>query len=211
MLADNQAHWDQIYQDCESRQLGWFQSIPRTSLRMIEACAIEHNDAIIDVGSGTSTLAAHLIAQGYANLSVMDISSEALKQAREQLAESDRLIHWLHQDVTRFQPPQRYRLWHDRAVFHFLLDHASRRKYVDTLNKSLASGGHVIIATFAENGPSQCSGLAVQRYNAVRLTRVLGAGFRLLEQLNENHQTPGGVTQAFSYFHLVRLPGSHGD
>ena len=75
-------------------------------------------------------------------------------------------------------PFQSFDVWHDRAVFHFLVDGTERRKYIQTVVNAIRPGGHVIVSTFGPQGPEQCSGLDVMRYDAESLHREFGMQLR---------------------------------
>ena len=197
-------HWNHVYQTKEHDDVSWYQSRPATSLKLIEACGVGKQEGIIDVGGGASVLVDFLLDAGFTRLAVLDISAVALAYAKERLGARAGNVEWFEADVTRFASPHCFNLWHDRAVFHFLTDKADRQKYVQTLKRTLTPDGHVIIATFAIDGPLKCSGLEVARYEASAIAAELGEGFRLLEQVDETHTTPWGTEQKFSYFRFAR-------
>jgi SAM-dependent methyltransferase len=197
-------HWNRVYQTKAHNDVSWYQSRPATSLQLIEACGVGKQEDIIDVGGGASVLVDFLLDAGFTSLAVLDISAIALAHAKERLCARAGDVEWFEADVTAFTSPHCCNLWHDRAAFHFLTDKADRQKYVQTLNRTLASDGHVIIATFAIDGPLKCSGLEVARYDASAIAAELGEGFRLLEQVDETHTTPWGTEQKFSYFRFAR-------
>ena len=201
---DRKAHWERIYAEKSPQEVGWYQSEPSLSLRLIRHTGVGPNAAIIDVGGGASVLLDRLHAQGFHRLAVLDISGHALDHARQRLGRAAAAIEWHETDVTRFDPPQAYAVWHDRAVFHFLTDAQDRRRYVQSLNKALAPGGSVIVAAFALDGPDTCSGLKVVRYDAAGLGAELGAGFKLMETASEMHQTPNGVLQKFGFYRFIK-------
>jgi SAM-dependent methyltransferase len=147
-----------------------------------------------------------LLDAGFSRMAVLDISAAALEHARLRLGKRANSVEWLEADVTTFRPGRRFGLWHDRAVFHFLTGKTDRQKYVETLKRTLIPRGHVILATFAIDGPPKCSGLDVSRYDAVGMRAEFGGEFQLLEQLDETHVTPWNTAQKFSYFHFVRKP-----
>jgi len=206
MPVDRQTHWDRVYSQKAPVELSWYQPRPDKSLELIGATGIGPNEAIIDVGAGASLLADALLGAGYRDLTVLDVSEQALLTLAARLPQ--RAVALLHQDVTRFRPERRYALWHDRAVFHFLMQRAERERYVRALRESLATGGHVIIATFGGAGPERCSGLPVMRYDAAALASELGTGFELLEAAEELHRTPWGSTQQFQYCRFRRDSGA---
>jgi SAM-dependent methyltransferase len=201
---NRQEHWNQVYQTKGPREVSWYQTRPGASLRLIEASGVGRDEGIIDVGGGASVLVDFLLDAGFRKLAVLDISAAALEHARQRLGEPAREVAWFEADVTEFNAPQRFGLWHDRAVFHFLTDKADRLKYLKTLTRTLSLDGQVVIATFALGGPLRCSGLEVARYDAPSICAELGEGFELLDQVAETHVTPWGAEQKFSYFRFAR-------
>ena len=191
-------HWNAAYKARGVTEVSWFQTEPTISLELIEILGVARDAAVIDIGGGASSLVDHLVEQGFNDLSVLDISETALGVARQRLAPSAR-VSWLHQDLLSWRPSRRFELWHDRAVFHFLVREEDRHAYLDRLRAAIAPGGALILATFAEDGPEYCSGLPVARYSAVDLGSVLGEGFALVETRREVHITPGGTTQPFTW------------
>jgi 2-polyprenyl-3-methyl-5-hydroxy-6-metoxy-1,4-benzoquinol methylase len=161
--------------------------------------------SIIDVGGGASRLVDALLDQGFRQVTVLDISPEALACTRERLGELAKHVNWTAADVTRWTPPGAFDIWHDRAVFHFLVGAEERRAYKDTLATALPPGGQAIIGTFASNGPERCSGLPVARYEPEALATELGSAFRLVESTHEDHLTPRGKVQRFQFSRLVRV------
>lgn len=194
-----EAHWEAVYRDKGAEEVSWFQPSPDLSLALIEASGTPRQAQLIDVGGGASRLVDRLLETGYGNVSVLDISAAALEQSRARLGAGAKTVQWLQADITQAELPGRYRLWHDRAVFHFLIDAQARAAYLERLENHLEPGGQAIIATFALDGPERCSGLPVQRYSAQSLAQTLGARFRLLESTTERHTTPAGGVQAFVY------------
>ncbi len=199
-MSDRQQHWEQVYEDKDSTEVSWYQEYPGQSVQMIEQVVASKDEAIIDVGGGASVLVDTLLLRGYQRLAVLDISAAALQCAKQRLCERAPQVEWFVADVTAFEPPHRFALWHDRAVFHFLTAAADREKYLAVLRKALIPGAHLVIATFAEDGPEKCSGLPVERYGATKITQTFGNEFSLLQQQGEIHSTPSGGTQKFNYF-----------
>src|SRR6266498_851825 len=205
IAKNDQAHWERVYAD-GYEDVSWFQARPDLSLRLIKSSGVAKDAGIIDVGGGASPLVDCLLDEGYSQVAALDISPTALRYARDRLGSRARLVNWFEADVTTFDPPRRFGLWHDRAVFHFLTDAVQRRAYVQTLRRTLSSNGTVIIATFAMDGPTRCNGLPVERYDARKISAELGPDFSLIEKVSEVHRTPSGTPQAFSYFHFRREP-----
>ena len=197
---DNKQHWEQVYTTKASDSVSWFQEHADQSLRLIHNTRLGKDAAIIDVGGGTSRLVDDLVAEGYTDLTVFDLSSTALAVARQRLGKHANIVHWIEGDITRTKfPMNRFDIWHDRAVFHFLTDPADRHAYVERVLSSVRPGGHVIVATFAEDGPEKCSGLPVMRYQPETLHAVFGDTFQLVEHKKEAHHTPFGTVQQFVY------------
>lgn len=199
-------HWEQVYAAKAAHSVSWFQERAACSLRLIRTAACERGAAIIDVGGGASTLIDDLLAEDYDRVSVLDISPSALAAAQRRLGERAGRVQWLEADIMRAELPSRhFDVWHDRAVFHFLTTPEARAAYLAVVAHAVKPGGHVIIATFAEDGPEQCSGLPVVRYGAESLHAEFGAGFALLHHEREAHRTPFGTVQPFVYCHFRKL------
>ena len=205
-ILDSKAHWDQVYSTRQPEKLGWYKPALGTSLAWIEALDLDRRDAIIDIGGGASTLVDDLVDAGFESIAVLDISEHALDASKRRLGKQSELVMWLCGDITTYRlPANRFRLWHDRALLHFLLDPADREDYRNNLLSALQPGGHVIIGVFAPDAPSKCSGLPVQRYDADQLSAFLGDPFELVEHKRELHVTPGGVEQMYCYCRFRRL------
>jgi SAM-dependent methyltransferase len=193
-------HWEHVYSTKAINAVSWFQEHAETSLRLIQGTAVPSAAAIVDVGGGASTLVDDLLARGYTNLTVLDLSAAALRAAQDRLGSRARLVTWVEADITKAELPlHTYDVWHDRAVFHFLTDPQDRHAYVGAVLRAVKPGGHVIVATFAEDGPTQCSGLPVMRYSADDLHAQFGAPFTLVQHDKESHHTPFGTIQEFTY------------
>lgn len=182
----------------------WYQDSPEVSLGLIEATRIGRDARILDVGGGASTLVDGLLDRGFENISVLDLSHSAIGHTRARLGARSEQVTWIAEDVTTFRAAQPVDLWHDRAVLHFLTNEQDRKLYLQTLIESLAPSGHVIIATFAIDGPKKCSGLEVVRYGPQEIAALLGESFQPLEMLHETHCSPGMVKQRFTYFRFQR-------
>ncbi len=198
-------HWDTVHQARVPELLTWYQADPALSLSLIEASTVGFDAAVVDVGGGSSRLVGHLLEQGYTNVTVLDVSSIALRYARERLADRAEDATFIEGDALEHRFDSAVQLWHDRAVFHFLTETADQSRYMERLNATVASDGHVIIATFALDGPERCSGLRVQRYGPETLSQALGTGFEPVGFHTESHITPTGATQAFLYGHFRRV------
>jgi len=197
---DRKQHWEQVYTAKPSNSVSWFQVHADLSLRLIHNTGLGKDAAIIDVGGGASTLVDDLVSDGYADLTVLDLSSTAIALAMQRLGKNADAIHWMEGDITRAEfPVHRFDIWHDRAVFHFLTEPDDRHAYVERVMKAVRPGGHVIVATFGEDGPEQCSGLPVMRYNPEALHDEFGDSFLLVEHEKEAHHTPSGAIQQFVY------------
>lgn len=204
-------HWDGTYRDRGATGVSWYQSDPAVSLELIAALGLERDAPIVDVGGGASVLTDRLLASGFSDLTVLDVSQVALDNSRGRLP-AEAPVERLCQDVLGWNPSRRFGLWHDRAVFHFLTDDDDRDRYRVVLREALLPGGAVIIATFAPDGPTHCSGLPVCRYGPADLAAVLGDGFEVEATLREEHTTPTGAVQPFTWLAArARRPGpGHG-
>ena len=204
---EKQQHWENVYGTKAPERVSWFRPHLETSAALIRRAATHRSAAIIDVGSGASTLVDDLLEDGYRNVTVLDISQAALATARKRLGDKAKFVTWLRADVTEAElTSQSFDVWHDRAVFHFLTDEDERRLYVRQVARAVKPGGHVIVSTFGPEGPDKCSGLHVMRYDAEALHEQFGAPFLLVESSQELHETPFGTTQQFLYCYCVRQP-----
>jgi len=196
MKMSRQEHWENIYSTKADAEVSWTLPDPHTSLTLIrEACPSGH---VIDVGGGTSVLVDRLLETGY-NVAVLDISEAAIDRCRKRLGTHSDQVRWVVGDVTAIPDVGTFDVWHDRAVFHFLTGYADRRAYVKLLTRTLRSGGHAVIATFALDGPQECSGLTVCRYDGQTLAAELRTAFSLIRSVSETHVTPWGKPQSFQY------------
>lgn len=201
MNAQRQMHWNNIYATKPVNGVSWYQDIPEKSLQLIhQFMPVEKQPAVIDVGGGASRLVDALWAEGYQSLTVLDIAATALAQSQARLGPASEHIAWLVADVTdTVLPHEAYDLWHDRAVFHFLVQPEEQAKYVQLVGKALKPGGVLVMSTFAPDGPEKCSNLTVRRYDCDEVWRIPGPTFKLLLSDREIHQTPFQTQQAFSY------------
>lgn len=199
-------HWESVYTTKSPTEVSWFQEHAQRSLKLIRQSGIPSTGAIIDVGGGASTLVDDLLGEGYANITVLDLSPAALSTAKLRLGPRATQVKWQATDILEATfPKHAYDVWHDRAVFHFLTDPAARQTYVHQVLQAVKPGGLVIVATFAEDGPTQCSGLPVVRYEARELHAEFGQPFLLLGHERESHQTPAGREQPFVYCFCRKL------
>jgi len=197
---DKQTHWEQVYRSKTPDAVSWYRPHLEKSLVLIRRSASDLSAAIIDVGGGESTLVDDLLADGYRDVTVLDISPTAIETAGKRLGSNADYVIWLAADITEVDLPEhRYDVWHDRAVFHFLTEPGQRAAYVRQVARSVKPGGHVIVATFGPEGPQKCSGLDVVRYDADALHDEFGVDFQLVESMTELHETPFGTTQQFVY------------
>lgn len=201
---NRKTHWEDVYRNKSPLDVSWYQKEPSLSLQLIDSTGLSPDAAIIDIGGGASTLVDHLATRGYKHLAVLDISGQALAATRKRLGTTADNIEWFEADITSFQAPHQFDLWHDRAVFHFLTDAADREKYVENLKLTLKPGGHLIMAAFTLGGPHKCSGLDIVQYDATKLLTELGSGFSLQEEHFETHLTPADKEQQFAYFRFTK-------
>ncbi len=199
-------HWEKVYSTKASDDVSWYQVHAEESLRLIHGTGAKKSAAIIDVGGGASTLVDDLMSEGYSNLTVLDLSSAALLAAKSRLGPAASKVNWIEASILdAVLPRHAFDIWHDRAVFHFLTSSEERHAYVEAVLKAVKPGGHVIVATFAEDGPDKCSGLPVMRYNAQGLHAEFGSPFKLLKHEEEAHHTPAGKIQKFIYCYCRKI------
>lgn len=197
---DAKTHWEKVYASKAPETVSWYRPHLETSLALIEHAATGYSASIIDVGGGESTLVDDLLAQGYENITVLDVSQTAIDVTKKRLGLAAEQVHWLVLDVTDAQLERSaYDVWHDRALFHFLTTSEQRAEYVRQVGHAVKPGGHVIVSTFGPEGPTKCSGLDVIRYDAESLHDQFGARFRLVKSSKELHRTPSGATQQFLF------------
>ena len=205
---DPKDHWQRVYGTRKPTEVSWYQSTAALSLDLIRRVAPDHAAPIIDVGGGASTLVDGLLAEGYGNVTVLDISAAALAEAATRVGPEAARVTWREANILdAVLPALAYEVWHDRAVFHFLVDPADRQRYVEQVRVSVRRGGYVMVATFAEDGPGKCSGLEVMRYAPEGLHHQFGPDFELLQTAREEHHTPAGVVQPFIYC-MCRVKGA---
>jgi len=195
-------YWDARYASIGDQNVSWFQPEPTTSLELIGHVATA-GASVVDVGGGASRLVDHLLAAGYRDLTVVDLSAEALRASRERVGDAP--VTWVAADLRHWQPARAFDVWHDRAAFHFLTATDDQDRYWQLVRETVPPGGHVVIATFALDGPESCSGLPVARYSSAGLATAMGAGFTVVETCPEVHRTPGGGSQSFTWVVAERV------
>jgi ubiquinone/menaquinone biosynthesis C-methylase UbiE len=202
---NRKAHWDTVYATKGENEVSWFQEDPAPSLELIDLAQPTPGSAIVDIGGGTSRLVDSLVARGFNRVTVLDISEAGLEVAKARLGERASQVQWIVADVTKWYPMQAFDIWHDRAAFHFLTGPVDRLAYVTCMKKIIKPAGHVIIGTFALDGPEKCSGLPVNRYDAAGLAKELGGGFVLLDSRRHDHSTPWNSAQRFQFCIFRRI------
>ena len=192
----NKKHWETVFETKTPEQVSWTQEVPQTSLNFIRSFNLNKDASIIDIGGGDSNLVDHLLLEGYKNITVLDISKNALKRAKKRLGEQAKSITWIVSDINDFTPTENYDVWHDRAAFHFLTQEEQIKRYIGLANKHIT--GHLVLGTFSKEGPLKCSGLEISQYNEEDLTSRF-TEFHKIECLTEDHTTPFGTTQNFTF------------
>jgi SAM-dependent methyltransferase len=200
--TDRAAHWNTVYDTKGEDGVSWYQAIPNVTLELLDTLRVGRAASIIDLGGGASVVVDHLLAREFTDVSVLDVSKVALDDTRARLGPAAEQVHWLHRDIFDWVPERRFDLWHDRAVFHFLIDKDERETYLQVLRSGIAPGGRVVVATFDAHGPTHCSGLPVVRYGATELAEVFAPHFDLIDTRSEEHLTPAGLVQPFTWVAL---------
>ena len=194
---DNKKHWENIYQKKEIDGVSWYQKVPIESLQLIKKYSISNSDKIIDIGCGKSFLADNLLELNYTDISLVDISSNALKEVKDRL--QNKSLNFIETDILNFNSNDKYDIWHDRAVFHFITDREGIKKYISLCNEYINKEGILIIGTFAEDGPLKCSGLEIKRYSVDQISGLFKETFELVESFKMLHKTPFDTEQSFSF------------
>jgi trans-aconitate methyltransferase len=203
---DRKQHWETVYDTKQSTDVSWFQAVPTRSLELIAQAGVTAVSRIIDIGGGDALLVDALLDRGHEHVSVLDLSGAALRRAQARIGARASSVSWLEADVTTAAlPTGAYDVWHDRAVFHFLTDPIDRARYISTTTNAVRVGGTVIVATFALDGPTRCSGLEVAQYSPQDIGDVFGDDFTLRRGFADVHTTPSGAQQRFSYAVLQRV------
>ncbi len=197
MTSENKSHWDTVYATKQPHEVSWTQDIPKTSLDFIRSFNMPKSAHIIDIGGGDSHLVDYLLDEGYENLTVLDISENALNRAKARLGEKAAKVNWIVSDITTFKPKNQYDVWHDRATFHFLTDKKQVKYYKNLTAKAVK--GYITIGTFSTNGPLKCSGLEIKQYDETALIEELSTDFDKIKCITEDHTTPFGTTQNFTF------------
>lgn len=190
-------HWDERYQTLGEASVSWFEETPTVSLRLLDELGVTPQDSVVDIGGGASRFVDHLLERGHRELAVLDVSAVALGEARDRLGDPQG-VEWIEQDLLVWEPSRQWAVWHDRAVLHFLVGDDERARYVDLMRRTLAPAGAFVVGVFAEDGPSECSGLPVRRSSAQELVDLVG-DVEVVAQLRDVHRTPGGVDQPFNW------------
>lgn len=201
-MQKEKKYWDRIYKTKNPNEVSWTQEVPKTSLDFMHSFRLKKDAKIIDIGGGNSKFVDFLLAEGFENITVLDISSEALEKAKQRLGANSKKVNWIVSDITEFKPNMVYDVWHDRATFHFLTKQSQVVKYLTTLRKAVL--GYLIVGTFSEDGPEKCSGLNIKQYSENTLTRELKNGFKKIRCLTEDHITPFGSMQNFLFCNFKR-------
>ena len=196
MTYDAKEHWENIYKTKNTDEVSWYQEKPETSLNLISETSIEKNAKIIDVGAGASKLADNLLALGFRNITALDVSLNALNESKKRLGDRANNVKWIVSDLREFETNERYDLWHDRAVLHFLTEEEDIKRYIELVRTYLKPKGYVIVSTFSVNGPKRCSGLDVRQYSEDSM-KTLFTGFEHIKSFEEEHLTPWGSSQIF--------------
>ncbi len=197
-------HWDDVHRTRDPAAVSWFESTPAASLELLDALGVRSDEPVLDAGAGSSGLAAPLLDRGFRHVTAVDVSGAALRSARDRLGNRAGDVEWIVADLLHWSPPRRYRAWHDRAVFHFLTDEHRRERYRRLLRAALAPDAALVVATFAADGPRQCSGLPTCGYDPDDLAAALGSDYTLRVTRRVEHHTPTGAVQPFTYLGLRR-------
>ncbi len=208
--ASAEAHWQDVYGRREPQQVSWYEPSPETSLAWIARAELPPDAAILDAGGGTSALAGKLVRRGHTDVTVADISAGAIERSKVELGELAERITWLRTDLRSHTFDRLFGLWHDRAVFHFMVEDSDRDRYIAVMRAAVRPGGYLILATFGPEGPTECSNLPVRRYSAEELADLLAEDFGLCDSESVDHRAPSGFAQEFVYARFRRKMTANG-
>lgn len=198
-MENQKSHWENVFATKNPNEVSWTQKYPKTSMAYLEELNLSKTANIIDVGGGDSNLVDALLAKGYENIWVLDISEFALEKAKKRLGDKANLVNWIVSDITEFKPEVKFDFWHDRAVFHFLKEEESINKYVTIVSNAMRKDGSFLLGTFSENGPLKCSGLEIQQYSENTMKQTFNSNFNAIKCFTENHTTPFDTIQNFQF------------
>lgn len=200
-MTTNKEHWENVYSNKQPNEVSWTQDIPATSLAFIHECKLDKNASIIDIGGGDGKLVDYLLAEGFLDITVLDISEKAIERAKNRLKEKADNVNWIVSDIVEFNPTKKYDLWHDRATFHFLISPSEIKKYLDTAKRCINK--FLVVGTFSDKGPTKCSGLEIKQYNEDSLQQALSTHFTKIKCFTEDHITPFHTKQNFLFCSFV--------
>ncbi|HWI92107.1 MAG TPA: class I SAM-dependent methyltransferase [Flavisolibacter sp.] len=198
-MQNNQDHWNHIYTTRAEDEVSWFQPYPKTSMAFVELFHLSPDANIVDIGGGDSHFVDALLDKGYKNIWVLDISAAAIERAKNRLGEKATMVHWIVCDVTEFQPPVQFDLWHDRAAFHFLTSEEKIYRYASIAEDAIKKNGYLVLGTFSENGPKKCSGLDIKQYSEAAMSARFELSFERIKCVSEDHETPFHTMQNFLF------------
>ncbi|HEY0668716.1 MAG TPA: class I SAM-dependent methyltransferase [Sphingobacteriaceae bacterium] len=202
---DRKQHWDHIYQTRDLKDVSWFEPTPETSLRFFKQFNVPLTAKVIDIGGGDSLLVDHLLNLGYQDISVLDISSEAINKAKKRLGSRANKVKWIIADAATFKPDEKYDFWHDRAAFHFLTNEQEISGYLETAQQNINPKGVLVIGTFSEQGPEKCSGIEIKQYSETSMAERLKIFFKKIKCITVDHQTPFDTLQNFVFCSFRKL------
>lgn len=205
LRSERKTHWETVYTQKSEQELSWHQDDPKASIELIQLTKLHRDAAFIDIGGGTSNLTVAMLRDGFKDLSVLDISQAALETVGTTLGDFTDLVNLIEADITAWQPSRIYDFWHDRAVFHFLVDPVDRQHYLECLEQATHVGSFILMATFSLEGPETCSGHPVKRYDSKSISEVLGPAFQIMASRDHLHVTPWGKPQPFQYSLFERV------
>ena len=199
MNVSNRDHWENVYKTKAEDEMSWYQPVPKTSFYFLDNFQIPLTANIIDVGGGDSRFVDALIEKGYTNISVLDISANAIEKAKKRLGNAAKNVNWIISDIRNFQPKTKFDFWHDRATFHFLTEEKNVNNYVSLAANAIKDSGFLVLGTFSETGPTMCSGLNIKQYSETSMTAGFEKDFNKIKCKEEVHKTPSNKEQNFIF------------
>lgn len=204
-MHSHKTHWEKIYETKAESDFSWFQPYPQTSVDFINLFKLPKTASIIDIGGGDSHLVDALLELGYSDITMLDISAKSIERTKVRLGEKASAVTWIEKDIVDFVPQRMYDFWHDRAAFHFLTAEIQIIKYLAIVKQGIKTGGHLVLGTFSDKGPTKCSGLEIKQYTEASMSALFEKDFKRIECVEETHVTPFTTQQNFVFCSFQRI------
>ena len=200
IMKTNCKHWDAIFSGTEDQDLGWYEKNASQTLKLLKLVPGLKKARVFIPGAGTSVLIEELLLK-CAEITVNDISAEALSRVKKRVNDKKGKIDFLCRDISRPLPRTlpKADIWIDRAVLHFLRDKDAINGYFRNVRSFLKPCGYAIFLEFSKTGASKCAGLPLHRYSVAELSKKLGPSFELISHFDYTFINPNGDPRPYIY------------